>query len=37
VSVVHENCCKPILTIENNKKKRTNKESKYKMNPVAGE
>jgi hypothetical protein len=22
VSVVHENCCKPILTIENNKRER---------------
>jgi hypothetical protein len=24
VSAVHENCCKPILTIENNKREREN-------------
>jgi hypothetical protein len=31
VSVVHENCCKPILTIENNKRERV---PSYIMPPV---
>jgi hypothetical protein len=31
VSVVHENCCNPVLTIENNKREEDNEENaRYK-------